>query len=253
MPDISVQLFSVREQATKDYEGTIRAIAAMGFTKVETAGFPGTTPAAAAKLFKELNISAPSCHCPLPVGDNAQQIIDDALTVGSKYLISGVPPGGRENFTGLDKVKAMADLYVEAANNVAKHGLQVGYHNHDWDLVEVEGKRAYQVLLERTPDTVLYEADLFWVTKAGLKPADFVKEIGVRGKCLHFKDGVMGDANPPFRPAGTGVVDLKGAAAVAKHTEIVAVELDRYDGDMMQAVQQSYTWLTKNGIAKGRI
>ena len=73
----------------------------------------------------------------------------------------------------------------------------------------------------------------------------------------HFKEAETEDGKimvsdaAPFKPAGTAEVDLKGAAGVYDHTEYVVVELDRYDGDMMEAVEQSYQWLTSNGIAVG--
>jgi len=68
-PEITIQLYSVREQAKADYEGTIRAIAAMGYENVEPAGFPGSSVAEAAKLFGELGLKAPSCHSALPLGE----------------------------------------------------------------------------------------------------------------------------------------------------------------------------------------
>ncbi|NRA40159.1 MAG: sugar phosphate isomerase/epimerase, partial [Planctomycetes bacterium] len=190
-PHISVQLYSVREQATENYEQCIRAIADMGFTNVEPAGFPGTTPEAAGKLFSELGLKAPSAHSALPIGDNKQAVLDAALATGCKYLITGCPPNFKEDFKDHDSIKKLAALYCEAAETAAEHGMQVGYHNHDWDLIEVDGKRGYQTFLENTPDTVLWEADLYWVTRAGIKPTDFIKEIGVRGKLLHFKDGAI--------------------------------------------------------------
>ena len=224
--------------------------------------------AEAAKLFKELGIKAPSCHGGLPVGDDKNKVIDEALTLGHKYVITGCPPKFRENYESADKLRAMVDLYCEAADVAAGHGLQVGYHNHDWDLVDVGGTPGYRFFLENTPESVVWEADLFWVARAGLDPVKFVKEIGVRGKLLHFKDGIvtaagefteaetedgkiMVSSSNPFLPAGAGQVDLLGAAKVCEHTEYVAVELDSYEGDMMQAVQESYNWLTANGIARG--
>jgi len=265
---ISVQLYSVREQAAADYEGTIRAIADMGFENVEPAGYPGTTPAEAAKLFESLGIKAPSCHGGLPLGENKNQVIEEALMLGHKYVITGCPPNFKENYESADKIKAMVDLYCEAAENAAPHGLLVGYHNHDWDLVDVGGKPGYRYFLDGTPETILWEADLFWVARAGLTPAEFVREIGPRGRCLHFKDGIvtaegefteaetedgkiMISDSKPFLPAGAGQVDLLGAYAVAEHMEYAVVELDSYEGDMMKAVQESYTYLTSKGIAQG--
>ncbi len=267
-PQITVQLYSVRDLAKLDYAGTIRAIAEIGFGNVEPAGYPGSSAKEAAALFQDLGLKAPSAHVGLPVGDNKNAIIDEALLMGHRYLVTGCPPRFKEHFTSLDKVKAMAELYCEAAANLAPHGLQVGYHNHDWDLAIVDGRRAHQVFLENTPDTVLYEADVFWVARAGLDPAAFIREIGPRGKVLHFKDGVVTSGAAfqeaetdsgkimvsdavPFRPAGAGQVDLVAASQAIAHTEFLAVELDSFEGDMMQAVRESYHYLTSRKLARG--
>lgn len=270
MPELTVQLYSVRELAKQNYEATIRAIADIGFSCVEPAGYPGGTPEAAAKLFKELGLRAPSCHGKLPVGEEKNRVLDETLMMGHEAVITGCPPNFREDFSSLDRIRALAELYCEAAENAAAHGIQIGYHNHDWDLAEIEGQRGYRVFLDNTPETVLWEADIFWVARAGLNPSDFLNEIGSRGKFLHFKDGVVGgkeafveketadgkimvsDATP-FLPAGRGEVDLLSAAKAAVHAEYLAVELDSYPGDMMEAVAESYRYLTQNGIATGRL
>jgi sugar phosphate isomerase/epimerase len=252
-PQITIQLYTLRDQLTADYEGTIRSVAAMGFPNVEPAGFPGTTPSAAAKLFKELGLKAPSAHCPLPIGDDKNEIIETALELGHRYLITGVPAGHKDNYTSIDKVKAMAELYCQAADNAAAHGLQVGYHNHDWDFAELQDQQSYQIFLAHTPETVIWEADIFWVARAGIDPVGFLQEIGPRGKAIHFKDGHLTnrDINPPFLPAGEGEVDLKAAASAAQYAEYAAIEIDAYEGDMLAAVQKSYTYLTQTGIATG--
>lgn len=268
IPQISVQLYSVRTQAAADFEGTIRTIAAMGFGCVEPAGYPGYSAEKAAKLFQELGLKAPTCHSPLPIGDKKNKVIEEALLLGHKAIITGVPPKPRESFASADAIKETAELYCEAAESAAAYGLQVGYHNHDWDLLDVNGTPGYRIFLDHTPDTVLWEADIFWVTKAGRDPVAFLKEIGKRGEVLHFKDGVINAADTftetktesekimvsnssPFLPAGIGQVDLLTASKAATFAEYIAVELDSYSGNMMQAIQQSYQYLTANGIARG--
>ncbi|CAN5825446.1 sugar phosphate isomerase/epimerase [soil metagenome] len=268
IPQITVQLYSVRDQAAADYEGTIRAIAAMGFGCVEPAGYPGYSAEKAAKLFQELGLKAPTCHGALPIGENKNKMIEEALLLGHEAIITGCPPKFKENFASADAIKATAELYCEAAANVAAHGLQVGYHNHDWDLLDVDGAPGYRIFLDHTPATVLWEADVFWVAKAGRDPVAFLQEIGPRGKALHFKDGVikasdtfteaetesgkiMVSNSSPFLPAGTGQVDLLAASKAATFAQYIAVELDSYPGDMMKAVQESYQYLTSNGIARG--
>lgn len=252
-PKITVQLYSLRDALAHDFEGTIQAVAEAGFPCVEPAGFPGSSPKDAAKLFQGLGLEAPTAHCGLPVGDDTQAVIETALELGHKYLFTGGPPGWQENFVSADSIKKIAELYCQAAENAAAHGLKVGYHNHDWDLAKFDGQPAYQIFLNSTPESVLWEADLFWVARAGMDPVAFLKEIGSRGRALHFKDGHIKnrDITPPFLPAGDGDVDLLAAAKAAEHAEYIAVELDAFDGDMLSAVKKSYTYLTRAGIAGG--
>ena len=251
LPKITVQLYSLRDALEADFEGTIRKLAAIGFPCVEPAGFHGCKPAEVAKLLADLNLTAPTAHCGLPLGDAKNEIIETALELGHRYLITGGPPGWQDDYTTTDQVKAIAEQYCIAADNVAPHGLQVGYHNHDWDLAEFEGQPAYHTFLAHTPESVLWEADLFWIARAGIDPAEFLQEIGPRGKVLHFKDGHITDRSIeiPFLPAGQGEVDLIAAAKVGKDAEYIAVELDAYDGDMLKAVEQSFLYLTENKIA----
>ena len=251
LPKITVQLYSLRDALEADFEGTIRKLAAIGFPCVEPAGFHGCKPAEVAKLLADLNLTAPTAHCGLPIGEAKNEVIETALELGHRYLITGGPPGWQDDYTTTDQVKAIAEQYCIAADNVAPHGLQVGYHNHDWDLAEFEAQPAYHTFLAHTPESVLWEADLFWIARAGIDPAVFLQEIGPRGKVLHFKDGHITDRSieTPFLPAGQGEVDLIAAAKVGKDAEYIAVELDAYDGDMLKAVEQSFLYLTENKIA----
>ncbi|MFW5830380.1 MAG: sugar phosphate isomerase/epimerase family protein [Planctomycetota bacterium] len=264
MPRISVQLYTLRQAMQHDAAATLAQLSEIGFRFVEPAGYAGLDAQTFAELLRTHDLSAPSCHGPLPIGDHKHEIIERALTIGHRFLMTGVPPQGREHFSGADRVRAMAELYCEAADNVAAHGIQVGYHNHDWDLAKVDGISAYRLFLDNTPDSVLMEADLYWVARAGLDPVAFIKDIGARGRCLHFKDGLL-DRNqarecdtadgcvriapedPPFVPAGRGDMDLRAcAAACTAATEFVVVELDAYQGDMLAAVAESHQYL--NGL-----
>ena len=254
LPQISAQLYSLRDALEADFEGTFRKLAAIGYPCVEPAGLHGRKPNEVAKLLTDLNLTAPSAHCGLPLGDTKNEIIETALEIGHRYLITGVPPGGQDGYISTDHIKKIAEQYCIAADNVAPHGLQIGYHNHDWDLAEFEGQPAYHTFLAHTPESVLWEADLFWIARAEIDPVEFLHKIGPRGKVLHFKDGHITDRSIeiPFLPAGRGEVDLIAAAKAANDVEYIAVELDDYDGDMLNAVEQSYLYLMENEIVGGK-
>tara|TARA_R100000027_G_scaffold52103_1_gene40777 strand:- start:8694 stop:9455 length:762 start_codon:yes stop_codon:yes gene_type:complete len=251
-PKITLQLYTLREALAADLPGTLQKIRDIGFSNVEPAGFFNLTVAQYKESLNRYDLKAPSAHLELPVGDRTNEIIETAQELGTKYLVTGIPPNRDEAYNSLDHVKAMAALYQEAAENAAKHGLFVGFHNHDFDLQEVEGTRAYKVFLENTPDTVLWEIDVYWVARAGIDPVEFIREIGNRGRLLHLKDGNAKDMSvgPTFLPCGEGDVDLVAAANAAEHAELAAVELDYYSGDMLEAVEKSYQYLTLKGLAQ---
>ena len=91
---IALQLYTVREAIARDYEGVVRKVADIGYAGVETAGFPGTTPEAAGKLFRELGLAVPSAHGPMPVGDKTNEVVDMMHAIGSTRIVSGLDRTG---------------------------------------------------------------------------------------------------------------------------------------------------------------
>ena len=112
---LGIQLYTVREAAEKDYAGTMRRLAAMGYEAVEPAGFPGTTIDEAIKIYKDLNFKLVSCHSKLPLGDDKNEVLENAQKLGVKYIFSGLG----QDWSSVDKIKAHADVCNEAAANAA--------------------------------------------------------------------------------------------------------------------------------------
>jgi sugar phosphate isomerase/epimerase len=156
---IALQLYSVREAAAKDYAGTVRKVAAMGYVGVETAGFPGTTYQEAAKLFKELGLAVPSGHFPLPVGERKNEVLDMAHTLGCSYIGVGGLPGGHENWKTLDSIKKACDLINEASANVKAHGFPFQYHNHWAEYEKIGDRRVDEIMLELLDPDVMLQLD----------------------------------------------------------------------------------------------
>jgi sugar phosphate isomerase/epimerase len=239
---ISVQLYTVREAIEKDYVGTIRKLAKMGFDAVEPAGFPGITPKEAKKLFNELSLKSYSMHSALPLGDNKNQVIEEALEIEAKYLYTGCSPNFQDDFNSIDSIKKCADIYSEASINAKKYGLKVGYHNHDWEMVDFDNMPAYRLFLDFAAPEVLWEIDTYWVTVGKKNVVEVVKDIGTRAPVIHIKDGTLikGDA---MLAAGKGKMDIPGILK-ASTADIFVVELDCCDTDMLDAVEESYNYIS---------
>lgn len=251
---IGLQLYSVRDYAQEHgFEAAVRKIAAMGYTGVEPAGYPGTTPEAAGKLFRELGLVACSTHTKMPLGDVKNQVLDEMAAIGCTRIITGKGPA---DFETMDKIKATCDLFNEAGAVARENGMTFGIHNHWWEYGQVEGDGAspryvYQVMLELLDPGIFFELDTYWIQTAGVDPAKVVAEMGPRAPFLHIKDGPCVKSEP-MTAVGDGVVNVPAIVEAGKpHTEWLVVELDRCATDMMAAVNKSYQYLVGNGLANG--
>ena len=246
---IALQLYTLREAAEAEgFEFVAREVAEVGYVGVETAGFPGTTPEAAARLFTDLGLEVCSAHLPLPIADNRQQSLDTAATLSIERVVSGC---GRDDFSSRDKIRATADRFNEAADVCRQAGLTFGIHNHWWEFKEVEGALAYEHLLEDLDDYVFFQLDAYWVQTAGPDPVAILRELGARVPLVHVKDGPC-DQESDMLALGEGVADISSLIeAGSDHVDWWIVELDRCETDMMEAVVKSYDFLVRSGHAGG--
>jgi len=245
---LAIQLYSVRDTLAQDFAGVVQKIAAIGYAGVEPAGFPGTTPQEAGKLFRDLGLAVPSAHTALPLGEHENEVLDAMAAIGCPRIISGKGP---DDFTTLDQVKQTCDLFNQASSVAAESGLQFGIHNHWWEFQQVEGHLVLDVMLEHLEPGVFFEIDTYWVQAAGHDPAAVVGQLGKRTPLLHIKDGpaVRGE---PMVAVGDGVMDVPSIVqAGAGSTEWMIVELDACATDMMEAVEKSYDYLVSKGLARG--
>ena len=246
---IALQLYSLREALAKDYEGVVRKVADIGYVGVEPAGFPGTTPQAAAKLFKELGLDVCSAHSAMPVGEKKQEVLDTMRTLGCKRIVSGFGP---DQYKTLDLIKVSCEKFNEAGAAAKANGLQFGIHNHWWEFQQVEGKYVYQEMLKHLSLDVFFELDTYWVRTGGCDPAAVVKELGPRAPLLHIKDGPCAKGMH-MTAVGEGIVNFPAIVRNAgTNAEWMIVELDSCASDMLEAVVKSYAYLVKNWLAHGK-
>lgn len=246
---IGIQLYTVREAMNEDFNATVTKIAEMGYAGVETAGFPGTTPEDAAKLFAELGLQVSSAHSPLPIGENKNQVLDTMAALGTPRLVC--PALMREKFDTIDGIKEVCDVLNEAVAVCNENGLQLGYHNHWWEYLTVEGQKGNEVMLANLDSSIYFELDTYWIQVGGQSPVDIIKSLGERAPLLHIKDGPATN-DGDMTAVGTGVIDVPAIiGAGADHAEWLIVELDRCATDMMTAVEESYAYLVGEGLAKG--
>jgi sugar phosphate isomerase/epimerase len=239
--NIALQLYSVRTLLPNDYEGVIRKVAAMGYKGVETSGFEGTTPAAAAQLFRILGLKVAAMHVSLSqMGDKFKEILDVLALLDCRTIVSGFGP---DRFNSLDSTRKACDEFNQAAMLAQSHDIRFCVHNHWWEYLAVEGSYPYKVMLERLDTRIGFEVDTYWVKTGGCDPAAVVKEIGKRAPLLHIKDGPAIREKPQVA-IGDGLLDFpKIIKAGQGSTEWLIVEFDSCATDILPAVEKSCQYL----------
>lgn len=184
-----IQLYTVRNEMLADAANTLKKIAALGFKQIESAGSPrgnyyGLKPKEIKQICADLGMTLRSGH--IHISDKWQQTIDEATESGQEYLIcSSMPTNGQS----VDNYKKTAGIFNRAGEDCNKVNIKFGYHNHDYEFENENGKVLYDVLLENTtPSLVHMELDLGWVIAAGKDPLDYFKKYHGRFPLWHLKD-----------------------------------------------------------------
>jgi sugar phosphate isomerase/epimerase len=187
---LGAQLYTVRTDMEKDFDGTLAKVAAAGYAEVEFAGYFNHTPEGVREMLKKHHLTAPSSHIDYGslTGDKWARVIESAHTIGHTYLVNAwVDESIRKE---PDAWKRIAETYNHAAAASHRAGIQFAYHNHNFEFAPLKdsGKLPYDVLLETCdPKLVKMELDLCWISAAGKDPLDYFRRYPGRFPMVHVK------------------------------------------------------------------
>jgi len=256
---LSVQLYTVRNEISKDLPGTLKRVSDIGFKWVETAFWPENIPLKkAAQYVKEAGLSVSSAHIEIPLGDKRQTMLDVAAAYGcTKMIWHGWPEDKR--YSSLEGTMELVGIYNEAGKFAKANGLEFGIHNHWWEYRnKVGGRFVYEVLLDNLDKDIFFEVDTYWVKVAGQDPAVIVKKMGSRVPLLHIKDGpakwsdlLPKDLPDPMTAVGKGTQNFPAVVQAADgNTEWMVVEMDKTSTDVFIALKESYDYLVDNKFVR---
>lgn len=246
---IGLQLYTLADQAQADLEGTLKAVAAIGFKTIELAGYAGRTPAQLRAAMDAAGLSTPSAHVQVQarggeasLDGDLSRLADEAHVLGVRMIVMPIfyaperfemKPRAGEAFGQLlgriggamtaDDWKFNADFLNAKGAVLKKAGLKLAYHNHNAEfspLAKDQGGKpgagsGYEILLANTdPALVSFEMDAGWVAAAGQDPFALLKDHPGRFVAMHVKD-IKASTKPNFvfeqdpTEVGSGMIDWK--------------------------------------------
>lgn len=246
---ISLQLYSLRAESSRDFTGVLESVAKIGYRGVEPAGFYDLSVQEFSHIVEDLGMLVSSSHGPWATLANTSEVIETAGILGLATAGGGFSAA---DFKDLAAIKRTADTVNEMVEILSRAGLTLFLHNHWWEFCEVQGKLAYDHFAELCPE-VQFEIDTYWAANFGANdPVEQVAKFRHRTPLLHIKDGplLQGQA---MVAVGQGKMDIPAIidAADPDFLRWLIVELDACDTDMLTAVSDSYRYLIENGLAEG--
>ncbi len=238
---VALQVYSVRDDMEKDFYGTLKKVKALGYDGVEFAGLFGHSAEEVKGWCAELELTPISAHVPFVDMMADPELLATYAAIGCRYV--AIPYLTEEYRPGQDKfdeVIAGARVLGEKAKAL---GMQLLYHNHDFEFVKVDGKYALDILYDTVPAELLAtELDTCWVNVGGEDPAGYVRKYTGRAPVVHLKDFVGGKTDNMYALIG---IDSDEAPADAKAFEFRPVGYGRQDvyGIMTAAEAAGAEWL----------
>lgn len=236
--NVNLQLWSLRDEAAKDFFGTLEKVAEMGYTGVEFAGFGDIPAEDMRKKLDELGLQGISAHVGLDkLSEDLDGVIQYMKTIGGQYIIC---PGADVN--SVKNAEKLALEFNEIGRKCLEQGLKFGYHNHDFEFRIDEGQYPLDVLFDCVdPKYVIQEPDIFWVAYAGLDAMEYLAQHKDRCPIIHLKQ-INGNENVN---AGDGHLDFKAVKDMCPNAIFVYEQEEYPGGAPLECVKESAEYLLK--------
>jgi sugar phosphate isomerase/epimerase len=232
---LGLMLYTVRDECARDFAGTLRAVASMGYEGVELFDLHGHDAARVRGWLDECGLVAAGRHASLEaIERRLPELADEGAALGARRLaVSWVEPPA-----ATAKAEELADRLARAAGEAAGLGLELGFHNHYGELRPLEDGSTF---LDRLVELPLFlELDLGWAWWAGIDPVELLERTRGRVPLVHVKD-FRARGERSFCPVGDGAVGYErvAPAAAAAGVEWLLVEQDEADGSALEAARRS--------------
>lgn len=266
---VAVQVYSVRDDAKADLKGTLKKIEEMGYDGVEFAGLYDHTAAEVKAMCEEIGLVPLSAHVPfVDMLKDPHGVLSTYAEIGCKYVaVPYLVPEHRPGTPNFPFVVEFIGILCKAAKDL---GMQMLYHNHDFEFMKLGGKYALDILYDTIPaDLLKTELDVCWVNVGGENPSDYIRKYSGRCPVVHLKDfygeksddmyeliGIENKApkrpgNFEFRPVGLGLQDFPSILKASEESgaEWVIVEQDKPSMGLtpMECIQKSREYLKTLG------
>src|SRR5215210_6144115 len=211
---ISLQLYTVREQTARDMPVTLRKISEIGYPAVEFAGYGDLAPHDLKIILDDLGLRASGVHVPLDSWEtDPETVLADMQALDCTHAVLPLaPPERREDEASVARLAEDLNSWGELCLG---EGIAFSYHNHDFEFAPLGETTVWDVLVRETdPELVHLELDLYWIKYGGTDPETVLRDVSNRVSLVHIKDMAPDDTRSDL-PVGEGTMPWTGLLEAA--------------------------------------
>ena len=248
---IAVQVYSVREEAERDFAGTMKKLGEMGYDGVELAGLYGKSAEEIRDSIKAAGLTAISAHVSYDeLAGDLEKTLQDYETIGCRYIV--IPWLGEDRRFGTALYEETIKEIPVISEGCKKHGMTLLYHNHDFEFAKtLDGTYALDQLYAEVPADVLgAEPDTCWIQVGGPDPSEWLKKYSGRCPLVHVKDFRRKADGVDLLALGEGEQDFPTLVKTAKEcgAQWLVIEQDDHPyGTPMGDMKKSLNYLKELG------
>ncbi len=216
------QVWPVKDKLAKDFSGTMKLMAGMGYEQVEMCYPPGYSkygfgPLVGMKatdmrrMINDSGLQCPSCHFIIgDLTDNLDKSLEFAHELGLTQMIC---PGLDVPGKAVSEYKAAAEKFNTIAGKIKSAGLQAGLHNHNTEFAMLDGELIYDAIMGALDGNLVKMQFQTEVIYLGYKASTYFKKYPGRFISAHLSDWT---ADKKQVPVGKGEIDWNEFFTAAK-------------------------------------
>lgn len=253
---IGIQLYTLKDIILKDVKGTLQQVANIGYKELELYGYGdgkvfNMPYADFHKMVSDMGLSVVSGHYltgqafPMMKGslvNEWERAVEDAQKIGQKYMvIAWLHPDERKT---LDDYKKVVELLNKANETCKQAGITLGYHNHEFEFVELEGQVPYYLMAQEMDSSIALELDIYWSTFAEVDAVELFDKYSGRIHLWHVKDMDKAQRNLQT-DVGSGAIDYKRVFEAAEKSGLkhFFLEQEYFTRPQIDAIMSGYAHL----------
>ncbi|MDN4074298.1 sugar phosphate isomerase/epimerase family protein [Fictibacillus terranigra] len=242
MQNRGLQLYTIRELCEKDFIGTLKQVSSWGYKGAQFAGYHDTSAKALKQTLDDYDLKPAGSHIGLDQlkEDELKRQIEYNQILGNDLLVLAYLI--EEHRKNIDDYKRVAETLNHAGYLLNREGLNLGYHNHDFEFADHGGETGYDILLNETdPSLVSFELDCYWAAYSGYDPVQFMDRLGERLVTLHMKDMAVKGTEKQSTILGKGELDLESIVKKGNQFSVLwfIVEQEHFEKDLATTAKEN--------------